>query len=300
MLHQLPENIVQMMKRGEVSPSGMEEVPKEERTNPAYIRRSYLMDMYRFFMLFPNNKCIYNPYVHVNKEQQFAGLFITSALFLHTPMDERKPSMVKLLKKRKLDKAFEQLMMSIPREMRDVNYYLWKGDFERALELDPENERALAGHARNRFKVKDYDAYSSFFVNISGLNGKPLVIQMLNSSDKVYKEQKTSNGQAEFYYVTPGTYYLRLFVDENNNGLWDCGNYERGLQPEQVYYFHEEIECRAKWDVTREWNPLLRSLNRQKPAKITQQKADKERTVKKNRNAERAKAMGIPYIPQDY
>ena len=104
MLHQLPENIVQMMKRGEVSPSGMEEVSKEERTNPAYIRRSYLMDMYRFFMLFPNNKS-----------------------------------------------------------------YLWKGDFERALELDPENERALAGHARNRFKAKDYEgaleAYEHLLLN---------------------------------------------------------------------------------------------------------------------------------------
>lgn len=169
MLHQLPENIVQMMKRGEVSPSGMEEVPKEERTNPAYIRRSYLMDMYRFFMLFPNNKSLYNPYVPQNKEEQFAGLFITSELFLHTPMDERKPSLVKLLKKRKLERAFEQLMMSIPREMHDVNYYLWKGDFERALELDPENERALAGHARNRFKAKDYEgaleAYEHLLLN---------------------------------------------------------------------------------------------------------------------------------------
>ena len=180
----------------------------------------------------------------------------------------------------------------------------WQPGTEYSLELDSaaftDIYEGFSSKMKRGFKVKDYDAYSSFFVNISGLNGKPLVIQMLNSSDKVYKEQKTSNGQAEFYYVTPGTYYLRLFVDENNNGLWDCGNYERGLQPEQVYYFHEEIECRAKWDVTREWNPLLRSLNRQKPAKITQQKADKERTVKKNRNAERAKAMGIPYIPQDY
>ena len=168
-MHQLPDSIVQMLKRGEMMPGGMEEVPKEQRVKPAYIRRSYLMDMYRFFMLFPNNKCLYNPYVPHNKEEQFAGLFITSQLFLHTPMDQRKPSMVKMLKKRKLDKAFDQLMMSIPSEMHDVNYYLWKGDFERALELDPENERALAGHARNRFKAKDYvgalEAYEHLLLN---------------------------------------------------------------------------------------------------------------------------------------
>ena len=48
-------------------------------------------------------------------------------------------------------------MMSIPPEMHDVNYYLWKGDFERALELDPENERALAGYARALYSNEEYE-----------------------------------------------------------------------------------------------------------------------------------------------
>ena len=94
--------------------------------------------------------------------------------------------------------------------------------------------------------------------------------------------------------MSPQTYYLRMFVDENENGKWDTGDYDKDLQPEPVYYFSEEIECKAKWDVSKTWNPTARPLNEQKPAKIMKQKADRKKTVTR-RNAERAKQLGIPY-----
>lgn len=192
--------------------------------------------------------------------------------------------------------------------LRDLGHreYQFMGEWEPGLEYSMELDSAAftdiygnsSGKIKRGFKVKSYDSYSSLLVGIHGLDGKQVVVQMLNSADKVYKEVKTSTGQAEFYYVTPSTYYLRLFVDENRNGVWDTGDYEQGLQPEPVYYYHEEIECRAKWDVSREWSPLQRKLNQQKPSKITHQKADKDRAVKIGRNAARAKSMGIPYVPQ--
>ncbi len=193
--------------------------------------------------------------------------------------------------------------------LRDLGHreYLFMGEWQPGMEYSLELDSAAftdiygtsSGKQKRGFKVKSYDAYSSLLVGIHGLDGKQLVVQMLNSSDKVYKELVTTTGQAEFYYVTPSTYYLRLFVDENRNGVWDTGDFEKGLQPEPVYYYHDEIECRAKWDVSREWSPLQRKLNQQKPSKITHQKADKDRAVKIGRNAARAKAMGIPYIPQE-
>jgi len=65
-----------------------------------------------------------------------------------------------------------------------------------------------------------------------------------------------------------------------------------------VFYFDEEIECKAKWDVTRTWNPRQRLLNQQKPEKIIKQKADKQKTIK-HRNAERAEKLGIKYEPKE-
>ena len=156
MMNRLPESLVQMMKRGESAIAMMNEKSKEEQSKPAFIRRNYLMDLYRFFMLFPNNRALYNPY-NLQQDEQMDMVFIYSDLFMNTPMDKHKPAIVKMLKKRRMNKSLELLMQSFPEEMRDQNYYLWMEDYERALEIDPENERALAGHARNRFKAKDYE-----------------------------------------------------------------------------------------------------------------------------------------------
>lgn len=156
MMNTLPDSLLQMLKRGEGALSMMNEMSKEEQAKPAFIRRNYLMDLYRFFMLFPNNKSLYNPY-NSHEEEQTDVVFIVSDLFMHTPMDRHKPAILKMLKKRKMNKSLALLMQSFPEEMRDQNYYLWMEDYERALEIDPENEWALVGHARNRFKAKDYE-----------------------------------------------------------------------------------------------------------------------------------------------
>lgn len=76
--------------------------------------------------------------------------------------------------------------------------------------------------------------------------------------------------------------------------MWDTGDYAAGLQPEMMYYYPDEIECKAKWDVTLDWNPTARPLDKQKPAKITKQKAEKQRKIRQ-RNIERARKMGIAY-----
>jgi hypothetical protein len=120
-------------------------------------------------------------------------------------------------------------------------------------------------------------------------------VQLLTSSESVVKQAKAVNGTAEFYYVTPNKYYMRAFVDSNGNGRWDTGDYYADQQAEAVYYYHEETECKAKWDVTRNWNLTARKRFDQKPSAITKQKPDKEKKLK-NRNIERAKQLGKEYV----
>jgi hypothetical protein len=104
------------------------------------------------------------------------------------------------------------------------------------------------------------------------------------------------DGSAQFYYINPGTYYMRAFVDRNGNGLWDTGNYDDNLQPEEVYYYPRDIEAKEKFDMTLQWNLTERKLNQQKPGKIIKQQPDKEKKRKTNRNAERARQLGIEYM----
>lgn len=105
-----------------------------------------------------------------------------------------------------------------------------------------------------------------------------------------------TDNTAQFFYVTPDKYYLRLILDSNNNGRWDTGDYASGRQPEQVYYYNEQIECRAKWDVTKSWNPTQRPLTQQKPSAITRQKGENTKKIRQ-RNIERARQLGKEYVP---
>ena len=172
----------------------------------------------------------------------------------------------------------------------------WRPGQEYSLEIDSAAISDIYGNSckavKQGFKVKGYDAYSTLLFTLSGMNGKPVVAQLLNSSDAVIKEVSTKNGQAEFFYVTPGKYYLRIFVDSNENGVWDTGNYDEDVQPEAVYYYSEEIECKEKWDVTETWNVLDKPLFEQKPAKLVKQKGEKQKTIR-SKNADRAKKLGI-------
>lgn len=177
----------------------------------------------------------------------------------------------------------------------------WRPDIEYSLEVDSAAFEDIYGLAskpiKQGFKVNSLDTYGTLLVNITSLHDLPLIVQLLDAQDKMVKETKTVNGVAEFYYLKPQKYYMRLIVDRNNNGKWDTGNYDSDHQAEEVYYYPEAIECKAKWDLTESWDPLVRELSLQKPGAITKQKPDKEKKVK-NQNVQRAAKLGIQYVPK--
>ena len=185
-----------------------------------------------------------------------------------------------------------------------MNYEIsadWKPGQDYSFETDSTAFTDIYGAVtpkyKQGFKVKGDDEFGSLVITLTGLDGQPCIVQLLDRNDKVIKEVAAEHQQAEFYYLKPETYYLRLFVDSNHNGIWDTGDYAKDRQPEAVYYYPGKIECKAKWDLTESWNPTSTPLYLQKPGAITKQKADKQKTIRR-RNAERAKQMGLPYTPE--
>ncbi len=175
----------------------------------------------------------------------------------------------------------------------------WRPGTEYSLEVDSAAFEDIYGQVSEAYKeglkIKDLDAYSTLTLNISGIaDSLPLRVQLLSSSGVKVKEVLATKGSAHFDYVTPNKYYVCAFVDNNGNGLWDTGDYDADIQPEAVYYYSREIECKAKWDVTQSWNISATPLYRQKPLNITKQKGDTKQK-QKNRNAERAQKLGITY-----
>ena len=205
----------------------------------------------------------------------------------------------------KIDSLWYRSRFVIEADSNSVrNYTLkaeWRPGVEYSLEIDSAAIEDIYGHVsgpiKNGIRVKSDDDFSSLTVNISGLVDSCIVLQLLNSADAVVRETTVENGSAEFYYLNPGTYYMRAFVDANGNGLWDTGNYYADLQPERVYYNPTAVECKAKWDVTHNWTPAAKDADVQKPTAIKKQKGDSKGKMRRNRNLERAKQKGITYVP---
>lgn len=220
-----------------------------------------------------------------------------------TPLEPVDTGMIHLYSHQQNDSLWYKEPYDL-RRLSDMTYVLrasWRPDMEYSLETDSAAFRDIYGTVTKAqkmgLKVPGNDTYASLLITINGMSGKHLLVNLLDKSGNVVKTDTVDNGQAEFYYLKEGDYYVSLVIDANHNDRWDTGDYALKLQPEQVYFYPEKITCKAKWDMTVSWNPTEKPLYQQKPADITKQKADKEKKIQ-NRNAQRAANLGIQYVPQ--
>ena len=176
----------------------------------------------------------------------------------------------------------------------------WQPGAEYSFEVDSAAIVDIYGLACKPFKqgvrVKSLDDYATLFLDITGQpDSGAVVVQLLDKGDKVVATSKMdSDHTASFYYVKPGTYYSRAFIDLNENGVWDTGNYDADCQAEAVYYYPRSIETKAKFDISLAWNLKAKRLDQQKPSALVKKTAAKKRQ-RKNRNADRAAQLGIEY-----
>jgi uncharacterized protein (DUF2141 family) len=82
----------------------------------------------------------------------------------------------------------------------------------------------------------------------------PLLIELLSKEGKPIKFSDCQlNKELLFSGLLPGAYRLRLIRDENNNGKWDTGSFEKKIQAEQYEYYAAELVIRAGWDLEQRW-----------------------------------------------
>lgn len=136
------------------------------------------------------------------------------------------------------------------------------------------------------FTVREDEEFGSIFIHVLAPDSN-IIVQLMGKSDKpIVTQRADKDGRADFFYLKPDEYYVRCFIDTNNNGKWDTGNYREGRRPEEVFYFPQKLVLKANWDLEQEWTIRSIPKNRQKPQEITKQKADKQKTVKQ-RNLKR-------------
>jgi hypothetical protein len=165
----------------------------------------------------------------------------------------------------------------------------WRPGETYLLQADSAAFKGLYGGVSKQFRqemrYRTLEEYAVLYLNINGA-GNNAIVQLLSGDEKIVQETRSANGRCAFYFIRPGTYYLRLIMDENNNGKWDTGDFGKGIQPEKVFYYNHSLELRAMFEYTQDDWDINAPLNEQKPLQITKQKPDKEKK-KMNRNANR-------------
>lgn len=165
MADHLPASVKRMMEQGEIPLDGMD-IGGINVHDSAFIRRCYLMDQYRFFMVFPNRSVLFNPF-NTKPSGDHAWLFICSRMFTGTAMETYKHDIIRLLKKYRMDYTMTSMLLSFSLEMHDAQFYLWAGDYEKVLELDPQNEQGLAGKARESYDDGLYEEAEALYDRLS-------------------------------------------------------------------------------------------------------------------------------------
>lgn len=159
-LNQIPENVREMLNRGEAQM--VQKIEHDEMNTPAYIRRIYLQDMYRFFRLHP----LRSEFINIFDNQSLRCLFMRGDIYMHTGIQAYFKEVVTFLIKRNRKKDAYGLLTSLfDKQYYDYDYYMLRAYledkpekyYEHAVELNPQSERALLGLARIWFKNEKYE-----------------------------------------------------------------------------------------------------------------------------------------------
>ncbi|MCM1436915.1 MAG: Ig-like domain-containing protein [Prevotella sp.] len=144
------------------------------------------------------------------------------------------------------------------------------------------------GPINQSFTIKKESDYSILNFSITGLNDSiPAFIELLSSSDSPLRRAPVMNGNCTFKDVNPGTYYARLTIDSNGNGIFDTGNYDSQTQPEIVFYYPKKINLKKNWTIDQMWSLYDTAVDKQKPDAIRKNKPSvRKRGKKQTENTE--------------
>lgn len=108
---------------------------------------------------------------------------------------------------------------------------------------------------RSQFRTRAYSDVGSIAVSLQNVDRFPIIVQLTNEKGEVQRSKaSTDQTTFNFQYLTPGRYLVRVIYDDNENGIWDTGNFLEREQPEEIIYFPEAIDVRANWDQTYQVN----------------------------------------------
>ncbi len=168
--------------------------------------------------------------------------------------------------------------------MRPLDYsapYVWEGGTKYRITIDSAAMTDIYGLLNNKieheFTTKQRADYSSLSFNISGLDGRKGIVEILDRSDKVMAAKAIDGSYVKVEYLAPATYYARLFIDADGDGKWSTGSLTDSIQPEEVYYYPKKIVLKKNWDIEQSWDINELPVDQQKPREIVKNKPKRKK-----------------------
>ena len=127
-----------------------------------------------------------------------------------------------------------------------------------------------------------------------------LYVHLLSSKEEILATaQPDSAGLVSFTELAPGSYFLKLFVDCNGNGVWDGGTYP-AMQPEPVRYLPHSVSVQGRFATEQKWEYDGTPLAKQRPKDLEGAEKDEHTTTpirdkKRDLNVEYAQRMRERY-----
>ncbi len=128
---------------------------------------------------------------------------------------------------------------------------------------------------KNELKIKSLDEYSSLKLFLADYDSTA-VFQVMSKDDKLVRTAPIVKGGTKVEYLQPGDYFVRMYLDRNQNGKWDPGNYFENLQPEEVYYYEKKLTLIKNWEFEETWDYKAIPLVKQKPQEL--KKSDQQKS----------------------
>lgn len=133
----------------------------------------------------------------------------------------------------------------------------WKAGGSYELTVDSAAFTSIYGVVNKSYKsgftMKTPEDYSSLKLMVAPFDSL-VVLQVIDQRENIVQQQKALKKGNLFEYLKPGDYFVKLFVDENQNGKWDTGDLAQRKFPERVAYFSKKLSLKANWELEESWD----------------------------------------------
>lgn len=190
-----------------------------------------------------------------------------------TPLTEIDRTKISLYQE--IDSLKKPLSFSlVPTDSASMHYeisYPWEAESTYGIAIDSAALTDVYGSVNEvftaSFKIRSLDEYSTLVINVEPFTPQAM-IQILDEKDQVVRTLPALEGGTKFQYLSPKSYYVRMFIDYDGNGVWTTGDFLLHRHPEPVYYFHSKLTLRANWDFEETIRYLERPQDEQKPDEL--------------------------------